>query len=150
MAGARIFDHAIFHSVEGVALPQNRLLNGGKLGRRDGGFRIVEQGALVPQKACEKVGPVVGGSAGDDTVEVVGKPLRFHEGLAAAVRTTDEVAAGGRSAVEGLHDGARLQCGFMHRAVAEIDQLFRDGRWPRKRRARRDGRRPSPPPRSRA
>src|SRR6185312_12763166 len=105
-------------------MPENRLLNRWKLGRWDSGLRIVEQGALVPQKAREKVGPVIGGGAGDDAVEVVGKPLRFHESLAAAVRTTDEVPAGGRSAVERLHDGAGLYRGFVHRAVTEIDQLF--------------------------
>src|SRR5579862_5348277 len=71
------------------------------------------------------MGPVVGRSAGHNTVEIVGEALRLHESFTAAVGTTDEVAAGGRSAVERLHDGAGLQCGFVNRAVAEIDQLFR-------------------------
>ena len=70
------------------------------------------------------MGPVVGGRTGDDTIEVVGEPLRFHQSFAAAVGTADEVAAGGCAAVEGLHDGAGLQCGFVNRAVTEIDQLL--------------------------
>src|SRR5262249_37625088 len=41
MAGTRVLDEAIFHSVNGVALPENCLLNSGKLGCRDRCFWIV-------------------------------------------------------------------------------------------------------------
>src|SRR5215472_12961578 len=68
--------------------------------------------------------PIIRGSAGENAVVIGGKTLRFHESLAAAVRTGREVGVFRRVAIEGLggsfSDGGHLVNG----AVTEIDDFF--------------------------
>jgi len=71
------------------------------------------------------VSPVVGGSTGEDSVEILGEALGFHQRLTAAVGTTLEIGVRCRPAVERLDQALGVHVGFMQRAVAEIHDLLR-------------------------
>src|SRR6202047_1492392 len=68
--------------------------------------------------------PKIRGSASEDAVVIVGKTLRFHESLAAAVRTGCEIGVFRRVAVEGLCGGFADGGHLVNGAVTEIDDFF--------------------------
>src|SRR6185369_5023347 len=70
-------------------------------------------------------GEVVRGRAGNDAVEVVGEALRFHHGLASAVRAAGEVRLGFGRAVIAADDRLRDLRRAMDGEVAEVDQTLR-------------------------
>ena len=69
--------------------------------------------------------PVAGRSAGNDSVEILGIPLRFHQRLTSAIGASVEITARRRAAEKISNNRLRLQIRLMHRAIPEIDQLLR-------------------------
>ena len=130
VAGPRIFYQSVFHAVQGIALLQRRFLDYRQFGGRNHTRRVVQQGAFIPQMPGNGVRPVVGGRTGDNAVEIVGEALRFHQSFPPAVRTAHKIVAPGFLTVKSLHDSARLQPCFVHRAPAEIHQLLRMAHGP--------------------
>src|SRR6516225_4621793 len=68
--------------------------------------------------------PIIRGSASEDAVVILGKTLRFHESLAAAVRTGCEIGVLRRVAVEALCGGFADGGHLVNGAVTEIDDFF--------------------------
>src|SRR5207245_2230163 len=95
-ARARIFHHAVFHAVERVARVEDLLRNQLQRLRRNERCQIfwvwklrthvLDELRTDPRKIRRR-------RAGDDPIEVVGKPLRFHESLTTAVGATKKVRA---------------------------------------------------------
>ena len=56
MAARRVIDNAVLHTVEGIALGQRRLLNGGELALRNLALRRLVERDLVPHEAGRYVG----------------------------------------------------------------------------------------------
>ncbi len=79
MAGARVFDEAVLHAVERVALIDGGFLDSFEFGGRHRGFRIDQQRLFVPNAAGNQMRPCAGWRASDDAVEVVGEALGLHE-----------------------------------------------------------------------
>src|SRR5438552_11182617 len=69
--------------------------------------------------------PVVGGSAGNDSVELVGITLRLHQSLASAIRAADKIAPRRVAPIERANDRFGLNACLVYRAISEIDQLLR-------------------------
>jgi len=68
--------------------------------------------------------PVIGGSAGDDSIEVGGKLLSFFETFAAARRTTVPIRRLRRIAIVRGDDALRLHSHLIHRAITEVRQFL--------------------------
>ena len=125
MAGARIGEDAVLHTVELVAAGDNSAVDEGDVSCRNVAGFIREQGLHPNGGAGQQRGPVVGGRAGHDAVVVCGKALGFHQGLAAAVGATGEVIVRSRCAVVGGQNRFGLQRHLVNAAPAEISNLFR-------------------------
>src|SRR5579863_7780038 len=78
------------------------------------------------------MGPIAGRSACDDSVEILGVPLRFHQRLASAIGASVEIAARWRTAENVPNNRLRLQIRLMHSAITEINQLLRVSDCPRR------------------
>ena len=76
------------------------------------------------------MGPVVRGSAGDDTVVVFGIALRLHQGLPATVRAGAEVGPLRTFFVKLANDCLGLDGGLVDRPMSEVDDLLRVAQSP--------------------
>ena len=82
----RIFDDAVFHAVERVALIEHGLMDRGIFRGRDvAGFVLVRDRGS-PDLAALQVRRIIGGRSGDDAVVIVRISLRFGHRLPAAGR----------------------------------------------------------------
>src|SRR5579863_10772790 len=77
------------------------------------------------------MGPIAGRSACDDSVEILGVPLRFHQRLTSAIGAPVENTARRRAAEKIPKNRFGLQVGLVHGAIPEIDQLLRVSDCPR-------------------
>ena len=91
-------------------------------GRELAGVRWVA--CSIQMALAREAFPVVGGSSGDDAVEVVGVALGFHEALLASGGAAFPVGALLRLAVEGGDDRFGFYGGLVLGAIAEVDDLF--------------------------
>src|SRR5215470_15709537 len=74
--------------------------------------------------------PVVGGRSGEDAVVIIWIALRFHQGLAAAIRTTQKIGIL-RSFAEARADDFLGDGGHsVNRTVAEVGDLLRMAEGP--------------------
>ena len=80
---------------------------------------------LLNGRQAEQLAHIVGGRAGDDSVEIGGKPLGFHQGFPSAVRTAGKVGSADRAALVGDDQGLGNVGGLLQRPPAEVDRLFR-------------------------
>src|SRR5690242_4661523 len=71
------------------------------------------------------MGPIVCGSAGKDSVKVFRISLRLHESFTASIGATGKIAQRGIAAIQASYDGFCLYARFVHRPIAEINQLLR-------------------------
>ena len=82
------------------------------------------QGLLDVGPPAGGQGVVVGRGAGDDAVEVVGEPLRFHQRLAPAGRAADEIGQLRTAALLGGDQRLGRIGGFLQRARREVRDLL--------------------------
>src|SRR6185312_15008029 len=120
-----VLQQPVFDAVACVAFRQHGLLDRRKLRGRYCAAWSLCQSARVPDETCEKVRPVAGGSAGDDSVEILGVALRFHQRFTSTIGASVEITARRRAAVKFPKNRLRLQVGFMNSSIPKIDQLFR-------------------------
>src|SRR5215475_522200 len=71
------------------------------------------------------MGPIVCGSTGNDSIKVFRISLGLHESFTASVGAAGEIVQRGISSIQCSDDGFCLNACFVHRPVAEINQLFR-------------------------
>ena len=121
----RIADQTVLQPVRCVARGERRAVNHGILARRNEAFRMIERRFRIHQHLHALVHAVVPGRAGEDGVEVGGKALRLLEGHAAAAGAAVEVRELRVFAVKRGKRLLALRGGLVHRAVAEVGQLFR-------------------------
>src|SRR4029077_11781850 len=88
VAARRIVDEAVLEAVKGVACTNNRLMDHRILAGWDEARLILQHGLGHPDAPGVKVGLGICGSARDDAVEIVWEPLRFHNRLTSARRTS--------------------------------------------------------------
>ena len=119
-----IVDDAVLQSVARVACIERGLVQHGKLLRRNPARRILEGRLRGRHELKAFARSVIAGISGDDALEILGKALRLHERLPAAARAAGEVRQALPHAVERGDRGFTLERRFVHRAIAEIDQLL--------------------------
>ena len=119
MAAAGVAEHAVFHAVERVAFVVHGVREQGNF--RGGDVAVAFHGHGGPEVAAGVVaGPVVGGVARDDAVEIGRIALGFDERFMAALGTTVEVGMRGGVAVESVEDDL---VGFRHDVHAAIGKV---------------------------
>ena len=87
MAAARIVENPVLNSVDGIAGRVHRIPDHLQFGRRNVAGGIGKRGLRDPQVAARiKMGPVVGGIAGDDPVVVARIALRLRQRFQTSLR----------------------------------------------------------------
>ena len=73
----------------------------------------------------EKMCPIIGGSASENAVEIVGEALGFHQRFTAAIGATTEIGMRYGLIVEGFNELFGVDGGEMESAVTEVGDFFR-------------------------
>src|SRR5439155_19695752 len=122
---------AVLDTVQGIARRQGGALDKRQLFRRDCACGVFQQRLLIPDESRKVMRPVVGRGSRDDSIEVLGVPLRFHERFTAPIRTPHEVVSRWILAVERANDRFGLHAGLMHSPMPEVHQFLRMSDGPR-------------------
>ena len=130
VAVARIVYQTVLQPVEPVAGRHHRRAEHRQLGAREVLPGIAGRGEPGPQLGRHQPDPVVGGSASDDAVVVVGVALGLHQGVMSALRAADEVGEVGVAAVVGARDRLAGDGRLVLRAIPEVDQPHRVSQRP--------------------
>src|SRR5215467_12007552 len=78
-----------------------------------------------PDTADHDMGPEIGRRAGNDTVVIARKALRFPQPLFAAARATVPIRMLGSISVIGGEEGSRLDGHFVDRSISKVNHPLR-------------------------
>ena len=121
VALARIVDDAVDHAVKSIARLDRRRSHRRKLGLRDRRSDIQVHDKLGPELGRDEAVPIKRRRAREDSVVILGEPLRFHPSLSPARRTAVPISVILRLAVISLDDGFGLHRHLVLRTRCKID-----------------------------
>ena len=131
-----IFDQPIGDAVARVARGDGALVEQRQFRIGQPCRLVFQRGRRREQVARRQARPDIGGRARDNAVVVGRIPLRFHQPLSSAGRTTNEVREPRAAAVEGLDDALGLDGRFVNGTIPEVDDEFGMAQRPRSSRRR--------------
>src|SRR6202035_3676198 len=120
MAACRILDEAVLQSIHRIASLQRCFVNSRIFLGRDVASWLFVDRLSYGDRPDMQMRLVIGGSAGDDAVEIGWKTLRFFQALAAAGGAAIPVGVARIVAIEACDYRFTGDRGFMHGAVCEI------------------------------
>src|ERR1700677_3505930 len=125
MAFCGVTEEPILHSIGGIAGGKGSFFDRRQLEARYVSVWVTNGGLQETHPRAQHARPGVGGSAGEDSVVVFGKALRFHQRFAPAVGTGVEVRGLWGLAVVSLNHVFGPLRGQVDGAPAEVGNLFR-------------------------